>query len=206
MIRINLLKPEKKDIREEPTGLAPEIKERKKTPFASLLILVAIVAVGALYYLQDKAIKTEQDLLTVAQEEKKQLQYVLVALDKLEAQKNTLERKINLINQLKARQEIAVRTMDELSKNIPGWVWLTETSYDAQEITIKGRALSNNLIADYVYNLENSPHLSNVKIESINQKSTRTNNPYLEFSLTAIYDLPIMTIDSSEEVKQGEQK
>ena len=153
--------------------------------------------------MQDKAIKSEQDLLTVAQEEKNQLDYVLAALEKLEEQKSMLARKINLINQLKARQEIPVRTMDELSKNIPGWVWLIETSYDAQEITIKGRALSNNLIADYVYNLENSPHLSNVKIVSINQKTSQTNNPYLEFSLTATYDLPL-SIDPSEEAKQGE--
>lgn len=205
MIRINLLKPEKKEIREESFGLAPEIKEKRKTPIASLLILLAIGAVAFLYFLQDKAIKTERDLLSVAQEEKKQLQYVLVALEKLEEQKSTLTRKINLINDLKARQEIAVRTMDELSKNIPGWVWLTETSYEAQEITIKGRALSNNLIADYVYNLENSPHLSNVKIESINQRSQQSGSPYLEFSLTATYDLPL-SIDSSEEAKQGEQK
>ncbi len=205
MIRINLLKPEKKEIREEPSGLAPEIKEKRKTPIASLIILLAIAAVAALYFLQDKAIKTERELLNTAQEEKKQLQYVLTALEKLEAQKSTLERKINLINHLKARQEIAVRTMDELSKNIPGWVWLTETSYDEEEITIKGRALSNNLIADYVYNLENSPHLSNVKIVSINQKKSQTDTLYLEFSLTATYDLP-SSIYSSEEVKQGEQK
>jgi type IV pilus assembly protein PilN len=205
MIRINLLKPEKKEIRKEPFGLAPEIKEKRRTPIASLLILLAIGAVATLYFLQDKAIKTERDLLSIAQEEKKQFQYVLVALEKLKEQKSILARKINLINHLKARQEIAVRTMDELSKNIPGWVWLTETSYEAQEITIKGRALSNNLIADYVYNLENSPHLSNVKIESINQRTQQSSSPYLEFSLTAIYDLPL-TIDSSEEAKQGEQK
>jgi len=205
MIRINLLKPEKKEIREESFGLAPEIKEKRRTPIASLLILLAIGTVAALYFFQDKAIKTQRDLLSVAQEEKKQFQYVLVALEKLEEQKSILARKINLINHLKARQEIAVRTMDELSNNIPGWVWLTETSYEAQEITIKGRALSNNLIADYVYNLENSPYLSNVKIESITQKTQESSSPYLEFSLTAIYDLPL-TIDSSEEAKQGEQK
>ena len=205
MIRINLLKPEKKEIREEPTGLAPEIKEKKGTPIASLLILLAIGAVAVLYFMQNKAIKTENDLLAVAQEEKNQLQYVLAALERLEKQKNTLERKITLINYLKAQQEIAVRTMDELSKNIPGWVWLTETTYDARQITIKGRALSNNLIADYVYNLENSPHLSNVKIESINQRSQQSSSPYLEFSLTATYDLPV-TIDLSEEAKQGGQK
>jgi type IV pilus assembly protein PilN len=205
MIRINLLKPEKKEIRDEPLGLAPEIKEKRKTPIAGLLIILAIAAVATLYFLQDKALKTETSRLNTAQEEKKQLQYVLAALEKLEAQKSTLERKINLINLLKARQEIAVRTMDELSKNIPGWVWLTETSYNAQEITIKGRALSNNLIADYVYNLENSPHLSNVKILSITQKSTQSDSQYLEFSLTAIYDLP-SSIDPSEEAKQGERK
>ncbi len=206
MIRINLLKPEKKEIREEPTGLAPEIKEKKGTPIASLLILLAIGAVAVLYFMQNNAIKTEKDLLSIAQEEKQQLQYVLAALERLEKQKSTLERKINLINYLKARQEIAVRTMDELSKNIPGWVWLTETTYEAQSITIKGRALSNNLIADYVYNLENSPHLSNVKIESINQRSQQqSGSPYLEFSLTATYDLPLAP-DLSEEAKQGGQK
>lgn len=205
MIRVNLLKPEKKEVREKPLGLAPEVKEKRKTPIASLLILLAIAAVAVLYFMQNKAIETEKDLLAVAQQEKQQLQYVLTALEKLEEQKATLERKINLINYLKSRQEIAVRTMDELSKNIPGWVWLTETSYDAQRISIRGRALSNNLIADYVYNLENSPHLSNVKIESINQRSQQTGTPYLEFSLTAIYDLP-STIDTPEQAKQGGQQ
>jgi type IV pilus assembly protein PilN len=202
MIRINLLKPEKKEIGVEPTGLAPEVREKKRTPLASLLILLAIVAVGALYYLQDKTIKEEKGLLNAAQEEKQQLQYVTAALEELENQKSTLQRKISLINSLKARQEIAVRTMDELSKNIPGWVWLIETSYTAQEINIKGRALSNNLIADYVYSLENSPYLSNVKIVSIAQRSVQSNQ-FLEFTLTARYDLPL-EIGSSEEVKQGE--
>jgi type IV pilus assembly protein PilN len=205
MIRINLLKPEKKEIREEPVGLAPEFKEKKRTPIASLVILIAVAAVAALYFLQNTAIKTEEELLAAAQEEKKQLQYVETALAKLEEQKATLERKINLINYLKARQEIAVRTMDELSKNIPGWVWLTETGYNDQRITIKGRALSNNLIADYVYNLENSPHLSNVKIESINRRSQQAGTQYLEFSLTAIYDLPT-NINPPEQAKQGGQK
>jgi type IV pilus assembly protein PilN len=201
MIRINLLKPEKKEIGLEPAGLAPEIREKKRTPFASLIILLAIVAVGALYYMQDKAIKEERTLLNVAQEEKTQLQYVTAALEELEQQKSTLQRKINLINSLKARQEIAVRTMDELSKNIPGWVWLTETSYTAQEISIKGRALSNNLIADYVYSLENSPYLSDVKIISIAQRSVQSNQ-FLEFTLSARYVLP-EGMGSSEEVKQG---
>ena len=33
-------------------------------------------------------------------------------------------------------------------------------------IQIKGNALSNNLIADYIYNLESSPHFANVNLIS----------------------------------------
>lgn len=204
MIRINLLKPEKKELKEEPTSLVPEIKEKKKTPVTGLIVILALVVIAASYYFQDKAIKQETNLLNQAQEEKKSLQYVLAALEELEEQKTILERKINLINQLKARQEIAVRILDELSKNIPGWVWLTETSYGERQVNIKGRALSNNLIADYVYNLENSPRLSSVRIISINQRSEQTNQ-FLEFTLTANYDLP-QVLASPEEATQGEQK
>jgi len=204
MIRINLLKPEKKELKEEPTSLVPEIKEKKKTPVTGLIVILVLVVIAALYYFQDKAIKRETNLLNQAQEEKKSLQYVLAALEELEEQKTILERKINLINQLKARQEIAVRILDELSKNIPGWVWLTETSYGETQVNIKGRALSNNLIADYVYNLENSPRLSSVRIISINQRREQTNQ-FLEFTLTANYDLP-QVLASPEEATQGEQK
>jgi Tfp pilus assembly protein PilN len=204
MIRINLLKPEKKEVREEAIGLPSEVKARKKTPLAGLIIILALIAVAALYYFQNNAIKQERDLLEQAQQEKEELEFVSAALEELKQQKDLLNRKINLINRLKARQVIAVRIMDELSKNIPGWVWLTETSYDDQEIKIEGRALSNNLIADYVYSLENSPHLSSVRIISITQKSAQTNR-YLEFSLTARYDLP-PELTAPEETNEGGQQ
>jgi hypothetical protein len=60
MIRINLLKPEKKEIREEPFGLAPEIKEKRRTPIAGLIILLAIGAVAALYFYRIKPSKPKE--------------------------------------------------------------------------------------------------------------------------------------------------
>jgi Tfp pilus assembly protein PilN len=79
--------------------------------------------------------------------------------------------------------------MDELSKKLPDWVWLTELGCDGQTIQLKGNALSNNLIADFIYNLENSPHFANVNLISSAQKSGR-NTQYLEFSMTLSYVLP----------------
>ena len=193
MIRINLLRPEAKEFREGPALAAlpgPEIKEKKALPIGNLIILLIVAVLAVLIFLQMRAISRERNLLQAAQEEKGKLQYVVAKLEELELQKAIFERKINLINQLKARQETAVRIMDELSKRLPEWVWLTDVSFEGQLITMKGNALSNNLIADYIFNLENSPHLSDVNLISSTQKTTKSAQ-YLEFLMNMNYVLPM---------------
>jgi len=205
MIRINLLKPEKKEIKRAPDAAAPQFKEKKSQSLFGLIFLLLIVVVIAGYLWQRKTFNEEQDLLEKAQVEKRELQDVLVKLDQLEQQKTILERKMNLINQLKARQGIAVTIMDELSKQIPDWVWLTEVSYNGQSVTLKGKAFSNNLIADYIYNLEKSPYFSGVNLVSSTQRRVK-NNEYLEFSMNANYVPPPTFSDSLDQTPQEENK
>ena len=189
MIRINLLKPEKKDFKETPAIPTPKIRKARKFPFSYLIFLLLIAVVVALYLMQRSDINEERDLLLAAQQEKESLNYVTEKLEQLEQQKVTLQRKIDLINFLKAQQPIPVRIMDELSELIPDWVWLTEIKYEDQTLEITGRALSNNLIADYIFDLENSPYITGVNLISSTQKS-EGNSQYLEFTLTAQYALP----------------
>ncbi len=183
MIRINLLK-------EEPTAPAVAekeevIKEKKPFPMTSLLGLF-IVAAFALGFLQFNAIKKEKALLNEVQEEKEKLKDVLVMLERVQVQKDLIMRKIELINQLKSQQGVAVSILDEISKNIPYWVWLTEVSFNKQQVQIRGRAIDNNLIADYVYNLEISPYFQDVDLASSTRRQVR-GNEFLDFSLTARY-------------------
>ena len=92
--------------------------------------------------------------------------------------------------------------MDELSKHIPYYVWLSEATYDKQTIHVKGRALSNNLIADYIYSLETSPYFFNVNLLSSTQKTVR-DNQYLEFAINASYVLqPQSESQSGEDVSE----
>ncbi len=189
MIRINLLKPEVKEIREAPVVAGPEIKVKRGFPVTTIVILLIIAALAAAFFLQRKMITQEQTRLANAQQEKSRLQYVVAKLDELEQQKAVYEKKINLINQLRAQQDKAVNIMDELSRMLPDWVWLTELTCDGQNIQLKGNALSNNLIADYIYSLENSPHFDNINLISSAQKTGR-NAQYLEFSMTLSYHLP----------------
>lgn len=189
MIRVNLLKPEHKDIRETLAVPSPHAQEKKKQHKTGLIFLLLVIAVISVYYLQEKNLKKERNLLNDVLEEKKKYLDVAVLLNEVEQQKSLLEKKIELINSLKSHQHVAVNILDELSLNIPDWVWLVEVSYDRDEVRIKGKALSNTLIADYIFNLENSPSFSAVNLISSTQQRSGENE-YLEFSLTARYVLP----------------
>jgi len=203
MIRINLLKPEKKDVKLAPKAPEAAFKERKTSQLYSLFILLAIAAIAALFFFQKNKISEEQDLLATAQQEKKSLQQVSEKLQQLEAQKDTLLKKIRLIDGLKSRQGNAVIIMDELSSNIPDWVWLTETSFSENKIRIKGKAMSNNLLADYIRNLKESPYLTNIDLISSTLRNVQ-NSEYLEFSMTA--DLAPPNIKPLQPEIKGEKK
>ena len=165
MIRINLLKPETKDIREPVVtpGIAEETV-KKKPNIGNLVFLALVIGLGAFYFFQRKAFDRENALLATARAEKAKLVYVETKLEEQRKARESLDQKINLIESLNAQRDLAPRLMDEFSRRLPDWVWLTEIVYDAKGISIKGRALSNNLIADYIANLEASPQIMNVNL------------------------------------------
>lgn len=185
MIRINLLKPESKDIR-EPVTTPGVIEEggRRKPNIGSLIFLALIIGLGAFFFLQKKAFDKENALLAAAKQEKAQLQYVEAKLEEQRLVRESLNQKITLIESLNAQRDTAPRLLDELSRRLPDWVWLTEVVFDAKGIQIKGRALSNNLIADYISGLEASPQVMNVNLVSSQQRTVQ-GDQYQEFSLRA---------------------
>jgi len=207
MIRINLLKPERRESHKAEVAPPPGHRERKKlqTPGPGLIFLLLIIIAGALFINQRKALSKEQSLLKEAKAEKKKFKDVGNLLDQLEQQKNLFEKKIKLIEELKSRQETAVVIMNELSKNIPDWIWLKETTYSKQTVSIKGAALSNNLISDFLRNLENCPYFTNVNFNSSTQRKVK-NTQYFDFSLTAKYVVPSDAKPSSEEDTTREKK
>jgi Tfp pilus assembly protein PilN len=185
MIRINLLKAERKEIETKDAGpIEPEVKVKKKKPVGNLVVFFIILLLAVLAYMQQKALDTERGLLNTAREEKRQLEPVLAKLDQVEQQKNFLQRKISLINQLKAKQSGTVRIIETLSSGLPEWVWLTEATLAKQNLQIKGRALSNILISDYMRNLDKSGIFETVSLLNSAQK-TQGGNAFLEFTLAA---------------------
>ena len=96
-----------------------------------------------------------------------------------------LERKIDFVYGLMGQRPLSARILNDLSTALPARVWLTEVVYDSKGIRVKGHALSNGLIADYVSSLERNPDLTEVDLLSSVQKRAR-NNEYQEFALWAL--------------------
>ena len=202
MIKINLLRPQKKEIirpgEEVEEAIRPEIKREAKNYFIYSLLIVLVV-IGGMFYFQNRAINNEKKLLQKAREERRKLAHIVKDLKELQQKKLLVERKIELINNLRAKQEAPVIMMDELSKNLPDWVWLTSLKFKANKVEIKGRALSNNLIADYITNLNRSPYFTNVNLIDSTQKKIK-GEAILEFTLTSEF---IYQPYSQQKIEQG---
>jgi Tfp pilus assembly protein PilN len=75
--------------------------------------------------------------------------------------------------------------LDDLTAALPDRVWLREVVYNPERIQVKGRARANNLLADYISCLEQSPGLTGVMLRSSVQKRGRSSD-YQEFALQAL--------------------
>ena len=169
MIKINLLKPEKKEV--SAGGLAvstiDESKENKMSVPALIgAIAITVGSIGLLYFLQTNNLNSEKKLLEERTLRKAELEKVLQKLAELEATKMELDRKIKIINDLKFKQKDAVFMMDKLSRCLPDWVWLTDLNFKNGALQLSGKALSNNLIADLINNLQTSNSFINVQLKS----------------------------------------
>ena len=132
MIKINLLKPEKKDVPAGGTTVSviDESRESKlSVPALIGAIAITVGTIGLLYFLQINNLNSEKKLLEERTLRKAELEKVLQKLAEIEATKMELDRKIKIINDLKFKQKDAVFMMDKLSRCLPDWVWLTDLTF-----------------------------------------------------------------------------
>jgi hypothetical protein len=107
-----------------------------------------------------------------------------------ESEAAALERKAEHIEGLLARRASAAQALDALTLALPDRVWLTEAVYDPTGIQIKGNAPTNNLLADYLARLGESPSLADVVLRGSSLKTVR-GRERVEFLLQAAVRDPI---------------
>lgn len=190
MIKINLLKPEKKEVAGGGTTVSlPDEPKPSKLSLPALIgaIALTVCTIGLLYFLQSSDLASEKKLFDDRTLRKAELDKVLKELTEIEMTKQEVDSKIKIISDLKLKQKDAVFMMDKISRSLPDWVWLVSLTFKNGAMTIGGKALSNNLIADLINNLQNSNPFKNVKLLSTVRKK-EAGIDIFEFHITCTFE------------------
>lgn len=153
MIRINLL-AEAKPVRKKRGVSALGGAGRLNTILIDAALGIAVLAILIHWWILSAAIKAQEEKIRVAQVEVTRLESVLKEVRDFEAKKTKLQKKVDLINQLKQNQKGPVRLMDEVSKALPDLVWLERLDYRGHSISIVGKAFNPPAVANFLENLK----------------------------------------------------
>lgn len=189
MIRVNLLSPEKKEVAggAETSGFSEEKRESKVSTLAIIVaMLITGGLIGVMYVTQTQTLTDKENLLEEKNAHKIRLKDVESTLQELERAKTDLARKVGLISELKSRQQSTVRMMDELSDSLPEWVWLSSLSFSGNRLSLKGKAIHNNLIADFINNLKATNSFTDIKFQS-STKQKQAGLDVFNFDLSCVY-------------------
>ena len=164
MIRINLL-AEAKPVKKKRGVAALGSGGRLNTVLIGAALGVAVLAGIIHYFILSTGIKSQEEKIRVAQVEVTRLETVLKEVRDFEQKKTRLQKKVDLINQLKQNQRGPVRLMDEVSKALPDLVWLEKLDYRGNSISIDGKAFNPPAVANFLENLKRVPAFQEPKVE-----------------------------------------
>lgn len=158
MIKINLLAEGKRPTAVRKSKSAELLKGQD---FGKWLLvagfLLGVIVAGFFYWqvTQEKAAQDEK--IAIARAEVAALDSVIKEVETYKTKKAALEQKIGVINDLKLNQRGPVRVMDSVSKALPELLWLDRMTMNDAIITVEGRALNTNAVANFIENLDKVP-------------------------------------------------
>ena len=167
MIKINLL-AERKTIKGGKTaapGARPDTPQGGGGNFLLFgILLVGIATAVAWSWMESQKHSKWTVKVDEAERELVRLEEVRKKGDLFKSQKELLEKKIQLITDLKKKQSVPVHILDEISKNLPEFLWLDSMEATSNQISISGKATTYNAVSNFYDNLSSSGHFTGVDL------------------------------------------
>ena len=186
MIRINLLAADRPTKKKKAASAPGSVQAYL---FLGLFTVGAITLCALGYLWQSAQLKKLDSDIAAAQQRQRELQAIKKQVDDLEAKRATFQRKVDLIERLKAEQSAPVHMLDEVSRALPDFVWLTglDTSGPPGTASVRFQGQSSGLtpVADFISALQRSGWFPNVDLVS----STEQNN-IVTFAVQASFKSP----------------
>jgi len=185
MIRVNLLAPERPAAKKKAAA-GPAVPGALQA-YVLLTLFAGGTALlcGFLWWYQTSKLKDLDRRIAADEKRQKDLQAIKAQVDAFQAKKQLLENKVNLIERLKAQQKGPVHMLDEISKALPDFVWLTSMDQNAAAVKFTGESNGLTAAADFISALQRSGWFPQVDLVS----SQETNN-IVTFNLAATFKDP----------------
>jgi type IV pilus assembly protein PilN len=168
MIRINL----QTEARADKVARAPLVSLGAASLNNYILLTVLILGmgfVGFTYWRLSTQLSIVNRELVENQKEYDRLKPIIAEVESFKKKNAELKHKIDVIEKLKANQYGPVRVMDEVSKSLPDLLWLTGMDLVGQTLTIKGQALNEYAVANFIANLAASPFFAEPALKIMSQ-------------------------------------
>jgi|SRR4051812_19780230 len=153
MIRINVLAADRPTKKKKAAAAA--------TPGAVQAYLILTLLAGgavlvclALYLYMSGQIRELDSKIAAAEQRQRELQAIKKQVDELELKRATFQRKVDLIYRLQAEQQGPVHLLDEISKALPDFVWMTNLDQAGNQIRFAGQSNSLTSVADFISALQ----------------------------------------------------
>jgi type IV pilus assembly protein PilN len=175
MIRINLL----------PVRAARKKETLKQQMIVAGVLLVFVIMILVYTNLQQgrKKSRIEADIKK-DQAEIARLSTVIGEVGKLKARKKALEDQTRVIEKLENNRAGPVKMMDAFSQVIPQKAWILSMVDSGSGITVDAEAVNEEVISDFMINMEKSACFSEVKLTRITNTGT-AGRPKKSFGLSA---------------------
>ncbi|MCP3930505.1 MAG: pilus assembly protein PilN [Bacteroidetes bacterium] len=156
--------------------------------FVVFLAILSILAFTGV--VQTNNITSLNKQIKKLEKEKKSYKPTLVKIEKLKKDKAILETRIKVINKLKKDSSLTVRVLDEVANVIDNErMWLQSLAQQGGSLSLKGIALDNQTIAQFMNSLKASPFIKGVNLTNSSLKQVSNKN-FKSFSLQCTVGFP----------------
>lgn len=150
-------------------------RKRKRQEFivaAAAAIGLAVLAGFVLRLQYSSIIDNQNERNAYLKEEIQKLDQQIEEINGLEAQKQSLQARIQVIEQLQRSRPEVVHLFDQLVRLLPEGVQLVEVKQTDRRIQIKGIAESSTRVSAFLRNIDGSEWLSDPSLEIVETKGT----------------------------------
>jgi type IV pilus assembly protein PilN len=150
-----------------------ELRKERQQEFIGVIVAVALAASALVWFVTgniEGQWKAQKNRNSFIQKEMAVLSEQISEIQQLRDKKDQLLERMKLIQDLQGNRPIIVRLFDEIARSIPDDLYFTSLDINGAQVTVQGRAKSNNRVAALMRNFDDSdwfdaPNLISVKAE-----------------------------------------